>query len=420
MVKKKKRNIVVLGSGFAGIRAVQDLANNLEDKNYQIILVNKYHSHVFKADLYEVAAAYNEEITKECLINLKDTVATRITDLIDEKKVEFICDKVVDINHQDRKIILKEGGDLHYDYLAVCLGTRTNYFNIPGLKENSFGMIGLTDSLAVNCHIDHYFQKLWGKEITKNIHINIGGGGATGVETVSELVGCIKRICAKYNFSYKKVKLQLIEGSDKLCFLDKKGTDIILKRLRKLGVKVFMNTFITEAGKNFVKVKNDGKVKKLDSDILIWTGGVMVNPVVQKSIGDQSKRGAVLVNPYMQSYVDRNIFAAGDNAFFPDSEGNRMPMMAQAAYHQADIMAKNIINLTKGKEMKKYKPSGMKYLITVGSKFALYYDGKRYLKGFIPWLLKRFVYFKYMWSIMSFGKAYRKLHHSMKIFAEND
>ena len=181
-----------------------------------------------------------------------------------------------------------------------------------------------------------------------------------------------------------------------------------------------MNTFITEAGKNFVKVKNDGKVKKLDSDILIWTGGVMVNPVVQKSIGDQSKRGAVLVNPYMQSYVDRNIFAAGDNAFFPDSEGNRIPMMAQAAYHQAEIMAKNIINLTKGKEMKRYKPAGMKYLITVGSKFALYYDGKRYLKGFIPWLLKRIVYFKYMWSIMSLGKAYRKLHHSMKIFTEND
>ena len=70
--------------------------------------------------------------------------------------------------------------------------------------------------------------------------------------------------------------------------------------------------------------------------------------------------------------------------------------------------------------MEKYKPGVMRYLITVGSKFALYYDGKNYLKGFIPWLLKRIVYFKYMLSIMPFWKAYRKLHHSMKIFVEND
>ena len=275
-------------------------------------------------------------------------------------------------------------------------------------------------SLAVNCHLDHYFQELWGKDIIKDVYINVGGGGATGVETVSELVGCIKKLCVKYNFSYKNVKIQLIEGIDKLCALDEKGTKILKKRLKSLGIKVLMNTFITEAGKDFVKVKTDGKTKKLDSDILIWTGGIMVNPVVQESVGDKSKRGAVLVNPYMQSYVDRNVFAAGDNAFFPDSDGNGMPMMAQAAYGQAAVMARNIINLIEGKEMKKYKPAGMKYLITVGSKFALYYDGKRYLKGFMPWLLKRIVYFKYMWSIMPFWKAYKKLHHSMKIFVEND
>lgn len=420
MVKKKKKNIIVLGSGFAGIRAVQDLSKNLKNKDYKIILVNRYHSHVFKADLYEVAAAYNKEVTEACLIDLKDTVATPIVELIDEKKVEFICQKVVEIKHEDRKIILDNNEEVEYAYLAVCLGTRTNYFNIPGLKENSFAMIGLTDSLAVNCHLDHYFQELWGKDIIKDVYINVGGGGATGVETVSELVGCIKKLCVKYNFPYKNVKIQLIEGIDKLCALDEKGTKILKKRLKSLGIKVLMNTFITEAGKDFVKVKTDGKTKKLDSDILIWTGGIMVNPVVQESVGDKSKRGAVLVNPYMQSYVDRNVFAAGDNAFFPDAEGNRMPMMAQAAYQQAEVMARNIINLIEGKEMEKYKPAGMKYLITVGSKFAVYYDGKRYLKGFMPWLLKRIVYFKYMWSIMPFWKAYKKLHHSMKIFVEND
>lgn len=420
MVNKNKKNIVVLGSGFAGIRAVQDLAKNLDDKNYQIILVNKYHSHVFKADLYEVAAAYNEEITEECLTELKDTVATKIEDLIDSKKVKFVCNEVLDIDSDKKRVLLKGGEELSYAYLAVCLGARTNYFNIPGLEEKAFGIIGLTDAIAVNCHIDHYFQKLWGKNTEKNVYINVGGGGATGVETVSELVGAIKKLCVKYNFPCKRVKLRLIEGGDNLCGLDQKGTKIILKRLKKLGVKVIMNTYITEAGRAFVKVKEDGKIQKIDSDILIWTGGVMVNPVVQKSIGDKSKRGAVLVNPYMQSFLDRNIFAAGDNAFLPDSEGSRMPMMAQAAYQQAEVMARNIINLIEGKEMEKYKPAGMKYLITVGSKFALYYDGKRYLKGLIPWLLKRMVYFKYMLSIMPFWKAYRKLHHSVKIFVEND
>lgn len=423
MVKTVVCKIVVLGGGVAGIRVVQDLAKKIG--GYEIILIDKSRVHVFHGDLYEVATAFNKKITEKCLTELKETVATPIMKLIDSDWVRFICDEILEICHNQSLVRLKSAGNLHYDYLVVALGSETNYFGIPGLKENSFAMKTVEDAVRINCHLDELFYGLWKRpqgafSPMRDVHITIGGGGATGVETACEMVGAVSRLCRKYKYPSDKVFVHLIEGTDTLIALPGKGTKIVLKRLKKLGVKVHLQRFIAKVTKSEITLKSpDSKLQTIKSDILIWTGGVMVNPIVADCLGSESCRGAIKVNHFLQSEKYRNVFAAGDNACVV-ADGEPLPMLAQVAYQEGALIAENLWRLICDKEMVAFKCKKLKMLVPLGGKYALFKTDGKIFVGFWCWILKRLVYFKYALSIMSFWRALLKLKRSNKVFVEND
>lgn len=429
MVKTKARKIVVLGGGVAGIRMVQDLAKKISG-GYEIILIDKSRVHVFRGDLYEVATAFNKKITDRCLTELKETVATPIIKLIDPDRVRFICDEILEICHNESLVRLRDAGNLHYDYLVVALGSETNYFGIPGLKENSFAMKTVEDAIKINCHLDQPFSSR-----VRDVHIAIGGGGATGVEMACEMVGAVSRLCKKYKYPSDKVFVHLIEGTDTLIALPGRGTGIVLKRLKKLGVVVHLQRFIAKVTKSEITLKSsDCKLQTIKSDILIWTGGVMVNPVVADCLGSKNCRGAIKVNPFLQSEKYRNVFAAGDNAYVmwgtdPESgqghaigvyRAKPLPMLAQVAYQEGALIADNLFRLICGKQMIPFKCGKLMLLVPLGGKYALFKTDGKIFAGFWCWMLKRLVYFKYALSIMPFWRALGKLKRSTKVFVEND
>ncbi|MBI4231719.1 NAD(P)/FAD-dependent oxidoreductase [Candidatus Peregrinibacteria bacterium] len=418
----KRRKIVVLGAGYAGIRVMQDLLKKNKHSWLDFILVDRSHNHVFQGDLYEVATAFNKKITDECLFELKDCVAIPIESLLDLKRAQFICDEVIDINHLKKKVILKKGADLSYDYLVVALGSCTNYYGIRGLKEHSFPLKTAEDALAINCHLDKLFKDLWQKNDQRHIKISVGGGGATGVETACELTGSLKLLCKKYGHPLTKVQIQLIEGLDTLLGLDQKGTWRVMERLKALGVKVYLERYISKVSESEIELKlPDASKQSIYSDVLIWTGGVMVSPVVARSLGSARFRGAIEVNPYLQSNIDSHVFAAGDNAYFKNSTAARpLPMLAQTAVSEGKMIAENLLYLIEGRELKPYQAIKTRMVVPLGGKYALFKSGDFMMFGFWAWVIKRLVYLKYALSILSVRKAYQKWRHSNKIFIEND
>lgn len=428
MVKKNKKKIVILGGGFAGIRVVQDLAKKFSRSfefadDYEIILVNQNSFHVFKADLYEVVAAFNKKISDKCLTALKETVATPIEKLVDKRFVKFVQDEVLSIDASKQIVVLKKLKKLQYDYLVVALGSVPNHFGIPGLKEFSSTMQNVVDAVKLSCNLDHFFYELWKTKSVRDVYITVGGGGATGVETVGELAFAVKKLAEKYKYPLDKINLQLVEGSNDLAGLSGCGTDLVLNRLKKIGVKVYLNSFIQSVEEKRFLIKTVKGLKKfLKSDIFIWTGGVMVNPVVGQNIGNKKLCGAIGVNSFLQADSFVNIFAAGDNAFLPDpeNEGRRVPMMAQFAFREGALVAKNLLNLIEKKPMSVFKISKAKLILPIGGKYAVFSVGDKIFSGFFPWLLKRLVSFRYALMILPFFVALKKWWNSNEIFLEND
>ncbi|MEK7672575.1 MAG: FAD-dependent oxidoreductase [Patescibacteria group bacterium] len=417
------KNIVILGAGFAGIRVVQDLQKDLPN-SYRIVLVDKESTHLFRADLYEVATAFSKKINKECLTKLKDTIAIPIKSLINQKRVCFIQDAVSKIDPVKREVSLKKNKKLSYEYLVVAMGSETNYFGIDGLEKNAFGLKTIQDALKINCHLDQFFQDLWRRKLKKEVYITVGGGGASGVETVTELVGAVRSLCEKYHYPNGKVTLQLIEGSAVLGGFGGAGTKVILERCEKFGIKVYLNNFIQKADKKEIVLKNKtGKLIKIKSDILIWTGGVKVNAMVQKCFGQKECGGAILVNEFMLAKNFSKVFAAGDNAYFADPENpaKRLPMLANVALDQGKVIAQNILSLINKGDLQKFTAKRGRFMLPLGAKYAICEDSDgRIRKGFSVWLSRKFVFLRYAMSILPFFKALRKWWHSSRIFMEND
>lgn len=417
------KNIVILGAGFAGLAAAQSLQKGLQNSNHKIILIDESDTHLYRADLYEVATAFNKKVTQECLTRLKETVATPLKQLVNTAKINFLCDKVLDIDAKTQTIKLQKNKSLKYEYLIVTLGSTTNFFKIPGLEKHSFPLKTMKDGLKINCHLDQYFQNTRKNAAAKNpVHITIGGGGATGVELAGELTKLATLLSKKYNFPRQKIFIQIIEGTNKLAALNEKGTKIIKSRLEKRGVKIYFNHYITKVTEKEIFLKKSTTTKKIPSNILVWTGGVQVNPVVKKSLGSANFKGAIAVNRFLQSKKHPNLFAAGDNAYFPNPENpaQRLPMLANIAVDQGKIIAKNILNLIRHHELAPYKYQKAPYIIPVCGRYAILSSGRKIYRGRFLWYFRRLLALNYSLSILPLAKAFRKWNHGTKIFLEND
>lgn len=429
MVKEKIKNIVILGAGFAGLNVAQVLEKKLTLSDCKITLIDKSPYHVYTPNLYETATAYTRKISPACAKVLKDSVAMAITSLINGKKIIFINDEVIGIDSKKKNISLKnrsaktaKNAAIHYDILVLALGAATNYFNIPGLKENSYPLKTVEDALKINCDLNQYFFKQIVTHGNNPVTIIIGGGGATGVETAAEMRGFLDHLAKKYHYPKDKLKIQLIEAGQTLAGLDEKGTEIIKKRFKKLNISIHFKSAIQKVTAKEIFTLNDGKEKVLPSNFLIWTGGVMINPLVQKVFGTEKTRGAIEVNEFLQSIKHLEIFAAGDNAYFTDPQDitKRLPLLAQLAFQQGRFLATNIVRYLKKEPLKIYHPAPSIYLLPAGGRFAIMKIGSHIFRGRLLYYLRRIVDFRYTLMILPFFKALHKWLHSHKVFLKND
>lgn len=415
-----QKNIVILGAGFAGLHAALQLAKKNLKSEYQIILIDERDVHIYTPDLYEIATAFNQKITEECLVKLKNTVAIPYSSILEGTPINFLRDKVLALHPQQKEVELKNSGNLNYDYLIIALGSVINYYDIPGLIQFSYPLKTLTDSLAINCHLDIYFHTLWKADKKEHVRIIVGGGGATGVEFACELPRCIDKICKKYGYPRYNVTISVIEASSQLAGGGDSISARILKRFEKLGITAYLNTFIKGVEVNKVVIESaSGGQRELPMDILIWTGGVKPHPLIKETFSTTSKNGALPVNEFLQHGEFREIFAAGDNAYFVDKEKSA-PMLAQTAYEQGKMVAHNIAAEIINARKKAYRIAIKGIIIPLGGQYAIFKRDNFIMAGFAIWLLRRLIDLFYAMKILPLPYALRKWIHDTNIFVRND
>ena len=353
------KHILILGGGYGGLLSALTARKHLNANEAQITLINRYPTHQIITELHRLAGGTIKE----------GAVALPLNKLLKGKNVNLVVDTVSEIKPDDKKVLTTSGTSYTYDALVVALGSETAFFGIPGLQENSFTLKSAEEANRIRTHVlarlDAYKQSGDKKDAT----IVVGGGGLTGIELVGEFVDKLPEICKEKGIDFDDIKLYVVEaGPNILPIFPQELIDRAVASLEKRGVEVITGVAITEATKDTVALK-DGRV--LESNTIIWTGGVQGHPVVANS-GIEVNRGRASVTDFLQSTSHPEVFLAGDCAVVIPGEGARpYPPTAQLAWQMGETVGANLAVFFKGGKMEKFEPVFSGTLGSLGRKDAV-------------------------------------------------
>jgi NADH dehydrogenase len=265
---------------------------------------------------------------------------------------------------------------IEYDTLVVCVGSLSNDFGTPGVKDFALKLETQHDakqfhSRMVNACIRAHHQK---EVINKRqLHVAIIGAGATGVELAAELHRTTREVVA-FGLDRidpeKDIKVSLIEAAERILPALQPRLSLVTEDLiKKLGVQVFTSSKVMEVMSNGIKL-SDNRV--LESELVVWAAGVKA-PDFLKDLGglETNRINQLVVLDTLQTTRDLDIFALGDCAACPcpDEDGGRagtVPPRAQAAHQQAGHLLQQIKRRLSHKPLKVYRYRDFGSLVSLG------------------------------------------------------
>ncbi|OGC91223.1 MAG: hypothetical protein A2142_07685, partial [candidate division Zixibacteria bacterium RBG_16_48_11] len=295
--------VVVLGAGYGGITATLRLAKLFKNHpDYQVHLADRHPYHLLETRLHEAAARRAE-------------VTVPILGLLKKRKVLFHLAEILKIDLENKKVICLDQ-EIPYHYLVVALGSKTNFYDIPGLKERALELKSFHDTLKIRDQIERMFAKAAGiaDPVQRKPYLTfvIGGGGLTGVELAAELSEFIEELSLRYRMNPSDSNLILIEVSSSI--LPNLKENLIQRTKRELiekRVKTLESTRVMEMKPGLVIIQPG---QPLQAHTLIWAGGIRISSLMQASGLETGLLGRIVVDEFLQVKNYPQVYAIGDNA----------------------------------------------------------------------------------------------------------
>ncbi len=359
---KDLHHIVVVGGGAGGLELATKLGNKLgKKKKAAITLIDCTLTHLWKPLLHEVAAgslnSYEDEVGylgQSHWHHFQFRLGRM--DRLDRKKQEVSLAPTLD--DDGNEYIPRR--TFQYDTLVIAVGSTTNDFGIPGVREHCM-------FLDTRKQADHFHQYLFRSFYTAHaqqepqregqLHIAIAGAGATGVELSAELHESAHQL-AEFGLNQVKpdtdVKITIVEASDRILpALPPRLSEKVHKALEELNIETCTNERITAATTDGFKTESG---KFIPAEIKVWAAGIKAPDFLKDLDGLETNQiNQLIVKPTLQTTVDENIFAFGDCAACPlitnsdpDDADKTVPPRAQAANQQATMLVKTMRQRLKG------------------------------------------------------------------------
>ena len=300
-----------------------------------ITLVDRKNHHTFQPLLYQVALA----------VLSPAEIAQPIRKILrNYKNVEVLMDEAVGFNLPEKRVELKTGAQLEYDYLILATGSTHSYFGREEWAKLAPGLKSIEDATEIRRRVLLAFEFAERQMQEAGTHpplkFVIIGGGPTGVE----LAGAISDIARLYmardfrHIDPATAQVQILEGSPNV--LAAYPPDLrqkAVEQLAALGVTIRTNAHVSDVQPGYVMVGNE----RIDSTVTLWAAGVQASPLGKLLGVPLDRRGCVLVDQFLNPPGHPEIFVCGDLAHVEEN-GKQVPGVAQPAMQMGDYAAKRI------------------------------------------------------------------------------
>ncbi len=372
------KRIVVVGAGFGGLQAATDLDRMFrDDREVEILLVSDQNYMLFTPLLPQIASSYNDP----------RHIAQAVREVRGRRRFRFRREAVRAVDAPNRRLIL-ESESIDYDALILAPGSRTEYFNTPGARENTWDYKSLQHAVELReriidlCeHADHTEDDTARRAMLTFVVV---GGGYTGIELVTEMRDFLFRYAAR---SYRgiqasEIRLVVLEASPEvLGGIGPKLAAHARKRLDVKGIELRTSARVTQVLEHSVEINGN---ETIQAETIVWTAGVRASELIESLPGPHDRIGRAIVNTQLQMEGHPEIFVVGDSAAAVNAP--EAPRVAPVAMTQGRIAARNVRHSWRGEPLETYEYASKGMLVSLGMNFAVVSIGGIQVSGYFAWL----------------------------------
>jgi NADH dehydrogenase len=412
-------HIVVVGGGAAGLELATGLGDKLgKHKRADITLIERARTHLWKPLLHEVAAG-SMNVDNHALDYLAQAHWHHF---------RYRYGEMIGLDRAKRAVCLAatfddEGNEItpvrtfHYDTLVMAVGSTSNDFGTPGVKEFAIPLDTLRQAERFNKRLVNACIRAHAQPEPVRpgqLHVAIIGAGATGTELAAQLHRTTRQIAA---FGLDRIdpekdfRITLIEGADRILpALPERISSATEKLLTDLGVVIRAKAKVTKVRKDGIALADGGFIP---AELVVWAAGVKGPEFLRNLDGlEVNRSNQLLVKPTLETTLDPNIFAMGDCASCP-REGHPAPVppRAQAAHQQASHMAKQLRNRLEGKPLKPFVYRDFGSLVslgeysTVGNLMGKLIGGNMMIEGYFARIMYMSLYKMHLMALHGSAKV---------------
>lgn len=356
----QKHSVLVVGGGFAGLRAARQLAR---DDRVAVTVLSQRPDFRYYPVTYQTATG-----------GLKAHSSIPLPDILDGLPVTMERGIVTALDRTAKTVTTHDGRQFNYDSLILALGSVPNYFGIKGMAEYSFNLHTME---AMQDLQDHLHQQLADNH-RPDLNYVIVGAGPTGVELAGALPGYLHRIMKNHGVRRRALHIDIVEAAPRV--LPRSSALVskaAAKRLRELGVYLYTKSVVQ--GRTADELTVNGK--PIQSHTVIWTAGITNHPFFKLNGFTLTKRGKVKVDKHLRAEPD--IYVLGDNA---DTEYSGM---TDTAMHDGAFAADIISRKLDGAALPQYKPRRPVSIIPIGARWAAVEWGPIWFTGRRGWMMRQ-------------------------------
>jgi NADH dehydrogenase FAD-containing subunit len=346
MKARTRPRILILGGGFAGLAAAQELRAD----RYDVTLVSQSRWFEFLPNIHELLSG----------VKTPDLLRVPLGESLGTLGHRFIQDTVTSIETNDRKVSMKRRRSLAYDALIVACGGVDATRGVAGVVEHAYAF----KSVDQCDRIGRRLARLAARK--KPARIVIVGGGLEGVEALGETLRLEPNRCGLH--------ISLVEAQDRLLA---EAPDVLDAHVRELcandTVDFRLNSPVRSIEPDGV-VLEDGSM--VPSDLTIWTGGP-APPDLLASSGLAPEGAWAPVEGTLESKDHPAVFITGDAADFPTT-------LPKQGYHALDMgvcAARNAARRLSNRQLKPFQPSSKPTLVSFGDRSCFLCAGDLVIAG---------------------------------------
>jgi len=397
---EKTHRVVILGGGFGGLAAAQ----KLKRAPVQVTLFDRRNFHLFQPLMYQVATGS---------LSPAEIAAPLRSVLRKQKNTEVLLGEAADIDPQNKKLILQDGGAFEYDSLIVATGSMTSYYGNDGWRDVAPSLKTIEEATKIRQKILVAFERAERAETAEEarawLTFVIIGAGATGMELAGALAE-IANETLKHDFRRidpAQSQILLFEGGPRVlpAFPDDLS-EKAEKLVACLGVKVQKGVKVTHVDNEGISYQSSTESNSIRAKTVLWAGGVTTNEfgraLAKRTQAPTDRGGRIIATPQLTVPNFPDIFVVGDLAMSKDESGKQLPGVAQVAIQGGAYAATAVRRRVEGKPA----PPAFHYfdkgdMAVIGRAAAVANIFGFHLSGLLAWLVWLFIHLMYIMQFQS-------------------